>query len=406
MSVRLPRMVLALLLVGLLAAPAAAQSRRPSKVEPVGPRDYSSRNFVLHTDLTAEEAADLLRRLEMMLSIISRYWGQPNRAPIECFVVKDLSVWPEGYFPAYPAEKLQNREGVTVSAARTLGGRLIQAKSVVYAYADHGTPQHEAVHAYCGQNFGNTGPTWYAEGMAEMGQYWREKDTSVLLPEVVLEYLQTSEPKPLLAIVDNTDQTGDSWENYAWRWALCNMLANNPNYAARFRPLGLNLLLDRDDSFEKTYGLMAREIEFEYRFFLTHLDNGLRADLIAWDWKVKFVPLARGRTVAATVAADHGWQPSRLKVQAGTVYAVASSGDWQLEKDGPELTAAGGDDGRGQLRGVVFDPLTYTLGEPFDASGDTFTAPADGHLYLRCEDAWGELADNTGKLQVRIRPAN
>src|SRR5690606_37842400 len=154
--------------------------------------------------------------------------------------------------------------------------------------------------------------------------------------------------------------------------------------------LGLNLLTGKSDSFEQTYGNMAREIEFEYRFFLEHLDNGLRADLISWDWKPKFQTVSGARTAVSEIEAGRGWQPSRLRVEAEKQYVVSTAGDWQVDDDGMELTADGGDDGRGRLVGIVYDTESNTLGEPFDLGAEvTFTAPADGNLYLRCNDGWG-----------------
>lgn len=410
----LPVLLTTVLFSALSANSVEAQTRRSPQagnraaMAKAGPQDYRSRHFLVHTDLPADEARDLLKRLETMLGIISRYWGQPNRKTIECYVVKDLANWPEGFFPDRALEYLQGNAGVTLTlkSVDRRTGRAVAALPIVYAVADHGTPQHEAVHAYCQQNFGDVGPTWYSEGMAEMGNYWREDDSSVLLPDVVLQYLQDSEPKPLLAIVDNTDQTGDSWQNYAWRWALCHLLANNPNYSPRFRPLGLNLLLGKGDSFEQTYGAMGAEIEFEYHFFLQHLENGLRADLIAWDWKAKFQPAPATRSLVASIDADRGWQPSRLRVETGKEYHLEATGSWKVGPDGEELTADGNDDGQGKLVGIVLDPETRTLGEPFDLGADlTFTAPSGGNLYLRCRDDWASIGDNSGKINTRIKLA-
>ena len=67
----------------------------------------------------------------------------------------------------------------------------------MYAVADRGTPQHEAVHAYCGQNFGRTGPVWYSEGMAEMGQYWRVGESRVHCHPQAVKFLRRSKPKTL-----------------------------------------------------------------------------------------------------------------------------------------------------------------------------------------------------------------
>ena len=35
-----------------------------------------------------------------------------------------------------------------------------------------------------------------------------------------------------------------------------------------------------------------------------------------------------------------------------------------------------------------------------------FTAPGDGNLLLRCRDDWHQLADNSGRLTVRMKRAD
>ena len=52
--------------------------------------------------------------------------------------------------------------------------------------------------------------------------------------------------------------------------------------------------------------------------------------------------------------------------------------------------------------GVIFDD--YKLSEPFELGAyGSFTPPQSGSLMLRCEDKWNELADNSGKMQVRLK---
>lgn len=398
--------VLACLLASWMTADTAAATRRTArKTAASGPRDYRSRNFLVHTDLSPQEAKELLQRLETMLRLISTYWGKPNSQVIECFVVKDLDKWPKGVLPEEGVQHLRAGAGVTISQVTLLAGKPIAARAIVYAVADRGTPQHEAVHAYCAQTFGHTGPVWYSEGMAEMGNYWRDNDSSVQIEPGVLKYLQESEPKSLSEIVNATAFTGDSWQNYAWRWALCHLLANNPNYAPRFRPLGLGLLSGANVSFEQVYGAMAREISFEYLFFLNHIEQGYRVDLCSWDWKTKYRKLRGKAMVVAKIDANRGWQPSRLEVEQGRTYEFTTSGTWKTSKDGPETGADGGDEGRGRFVGIILNDR-YELSEPFElgASG-TFTGPADGKLLLRCQDGWGELADNTGTITVTLKPA-
>jgi len=395
----------ALLLLGLLlpGTPClgARDKKKPEKTTATV-QDYSSRNFLIHTDLPPEKAKALLQRLETMLRLISTYWGRPPSGIIECNVVENLEKWTGRTLAASGIESIQSGAGITITRRLSSGDRFV-AKATVYSCADFGVVQHEVVHAYCHHTFGRTGPTWYSEGMAEMGQYWREGEKDVQIQPPVLKYLQESPPKTLRELIDPNQYTGDSWQNYAWRWALCHLLANNPNYAPQFRPLGLAMLTGQNASFESIYGPMAKEISFEYLFFLKHIDNGYRADLCAWNWKKKSLPLASSSaTITARIQAGRGWQPAGLMVTAGTDYQYAATGQWQTEKDGEEVGPDGAADGRGRLVGIFMKD--HELVEPFDlgASG-AFQAKVDGNLYLRCHDRWNQIHDNTGTITVKFK---
>ncbi|MDA0588240.1 MAG: hypothetical protein O2820_04905 [Planctomycetota bacterium] len=374
----------------------------------VSPRTVRSRNFSMRTDLGDADSEELVEQLEKMLALISRYWGRPNQQTIEMFVVKDLKNWPAGSLDPDGLRSIEAKAGVTKHVKQTQGTRF-RAKSVVFAVADRGTPQHEAVHAYCFQTFGETGPVWYSEGMAEMGQYWVENSAAVNCPPYIAEYIRSVEPKSLNEIVNGgREVTGDSWQNYAWRWALCHLLATNPNYSQRFRPLGLGILTGQRTSFEGVYGSMAKEISFEYRFFLDHVGVGFRADLCAWDWKSKYrIPRSTGTPVVASVSARGGWQPSRCVVKKDQEYDFMASGEWQSEEGSPLVSADGADDGRGKLVGAIFNDDTYAIGKPFELGAfGTWTAPADGQLVLRCQQPWTEInEEDAGKLSFRIKIA-
>lgn len=362
---------------------------------------YPSRSFLVHTDLPPAEAKELSRKLETMVGLISKYWGKAPQGIIECYVVKDLKNWPAGSLDPAGRAKVAAGAGVTLTTTLTQGQRFA-AKAVVYAVADEGVAQHEAVHAYCGQNFGTTGPTWYAEGMAEMGQYWVEGERAVNANPIVIKYIRGSKPKGLLEIVDPKAVTGDSWQNYAWRWALCHLLANNPNYSARFHPLGMGFLTKQDVSFEKVYGDVAREISFEYLFFLQHLDKGYRVDLCAWDWKRKYRPLTSAGPVTASIDAQRGWQATSVQVEAGIEYDYETKGTWKTASGGEAVDADGAADGVGKLEGVIYND--FSLSDPFPLGrAGTWKAPAAGRLYVRCRDAFHELADNSGKVTLKVK---
>jgi hypothetical protein len=235
--------------------------------------------------------------------------------------------------------------------------------------------------------------------MAEMGNYWKEGEKSVIIDPRIIEYLKSSEPKSIAEVVSPDQFTGDSWQNYAWRWALCHLLANNTNYAARFRPLGLAILTDLPISFEQVYGAMAAEISFEYLFFLAHMDIGYRADLCSWDWKRKFRPLTTSKaSISSSIVADRGWQPSGLTVAAGVEYEYTTTGKWQTS---PEARPADPGHDTCRLAGIVLKEFKLGKAIELGVSG-TFMPKEGGDLYLRCQDKWNELANNKGRVTVKI----
>lgn len=388
---------------------AAAQARRPAGGKAAATngsiRTASSANFRLVTDLSEQETQELLARLETMLKLVSGYYGKRNIRTIDMYVARNIRTWPADVLAQMDPDgiaQIRGGGGVTLGRTAYVNGRAADAAAVVYAAADHGTPQHEAVHAYCLLAFGRCGPVWYAEGMAEVGQYWRENDKSVNAPQEVIDYLRSREPKPLLEIVNNPLETsGDSWQNYAWRWALCHLLGFNENYTDRFKPLGLAMLNGQTIGFEQVYGDQAAEIQFEYRFFLRHLAPGYRVDLCSWDWKSKPLPAKRSGS-SLRVNAARGWQAAKVRLDAGVMYSFEATGEWTVEPQGNTFTADGDADGVGRLVGSIFKD--YALSDEFElGTVGTFVAPGDGALFVRCRDDWGRLADNKGTITLRIR---
>ena len=369
--------------------------------EPGNPRMLKSAHFILNTDISDRQAQVLLAKLENMYGLISKYYGR-NCSPkkIVCYVVKDMKKWANAGFPKRGIVKILEGAGVTISLTN---GR--DADSVVYSCDNQGVVQHEAVHAFCTQTFGDAGPTWYAEGMAEMGQYWKPGQLAVDIDPVVIKYLTKAKPKPLAEIVKAGQITGDSWEAYSWRWALCHMLASNSNYSRNFKKLGVLMMRSQKGAtFDAAYGKVAKEMQFEYSMFCKNFGNGYRADLCVWDWTKKPKILPGGDFAKYTVKAAGGWQATSLKVQAGKSYDVLTKGTWKIEKKGEEVTGDGYKGGSGKLLGVIYKD--YKLSKPFELGAKTsFTASQDGQLYLRCNDDWLDLGDNEGELSVYFQNA-
>ncbi|MDF1845156.1 MAG: hypothetical protein P1U77_27410, partial [Rubripirellula sp.] len=64
--------------------------------------------------------------------------------------------------------------------------------------------------------------------------------------------------------------------------------------------------------------------------------------------------------------------------------------------------ADGDQAGRGRLVAVVFND--FQLADPIQIGKlKSFASPTGGQLFLRCQDDWNKLSDNSGKLTVHIR---
>jgi len=410
---RLPRVILHVAaLVLALAAPALAQPpaeatgrgaasrHRSLSDEPKPePRPISSRHFSFLSDVSDREARLILDKLETMVGLLERFFGRRQQGIIEGFIVHDLAVWPEGVLgEPLGIEKIKEPAGVCFT---TVLGPTRQA--VLYACDDHGIIQHECTHGFCHLTFGGVGPLWLAEGLAELGRWWREKERGVNADPAIIAHLRSASSPSLSAITAPDQPPSNDWRDYTWRYALCQMLVDNPNYADRFRTLAVALMEGRPGvSFEGTFGPVGRELAFEFDQFLAHVGNGSRADLTAWPWKVKQRKLAPGGIGRAKVKGAGGWQASGVEVEAGAVYVIRADGTWRMTADGEPTGPDGDPTGRGRLVGALF--ADFTLAAEFAIGAHTsWIAPADGILMLRPADAWTELADNAGTLSITIR---
>jgi hypothetical protein len=368
--------------------------------DPQAPRLIRSAHFAFMTDVSDREGQVILHKLETMVVLLSKYFGRAPSSVINGFIVRNLDVWPQGILKEPEGvAKIRAHAGICFNSS--LGN---QRHAELYSCDDHGVIQHECTHGYCHVAFGSTGPTWLSEGVAELGQYWKFGEQKVFVNPSVISYLtKTSRKKSLLEIAIPGRVPAGDWQDYAWRWALCNLLANNPNYSPRFKPLAIALMEQREGvNFQSVYGQFGNRLAFEYQLFLKYLGNGFRPDLCAWQWTAKFKRLSGEALVNKKIQAAYGWQGSGLQVEAGVSYDVITQGEWSTTRGASSVGGDGADDGKGRLIGVIFKEFQLSeeivLGKEF-----SFVAPSEGTLFLRCQDKWTQLSDNSGELQVYFR---
>lgn len=365
-------------------------------------REVRSKHFAFLTDVSDREWAIIEFKLERMVGLLEAYFGRRQQGIVEGFIVRDLAAFPGGSLTeAMGVEKIRRGEGVCFNL--TLGP---QRRALLYSCVDHGVIQHECTHGFCHMTFGSTGPTWLAEGVAEMGNYWKEGELAVDLPGIVIGYLQRAPRRQLLEIAVPGRTDAGTWQDYAWRWALCHLLATSPNYAGRFKPLAIQLMEKQPGvSFESVFGPVAKEISFEYDQFLRTVGNGYRSDLAAWPWKAAFRSLRQGGKAELRVLARQGWQASGVEVREGETYDVVAEGTWRTGTAARPIDAKGDADGHGRLVAAVLtsDDRGFALTDELPLGTNTsFRAPASGRLHVRCKDEWTQLADNDGHITVTV----
>ena len=378
-----------------------AQTRgKPQQVAVEGcvARDVHSRHFLIHTDLSLGKANDLLERLEAMLVPMAAYWGQPLHGTIECYVIRNLDEFPAVAVAPAGVHAVRTFGGMTLMEAKKEGKRQV-AKSIVYSSArlrsrparsgscllpsDLWPPRAGLVFRGDGRN----GPL--LEGGRHRG------------PRRAARNRVSPQQPAQIARRDPFARPGHRRLLAELRLALGALPFSGPRIPTTRRSSGslaADILAGKDVSFEQTY---ARDDATSCASSIFS-SSSTSAGATAWTC----VPGTGRRSSpacspdecrTATIAAGRGWQPTGLTVRSGTHYEYLAAGTWQIAGRPEAVDANGDDQGRGRLVGVLMKD--YRLGAEFELGAKgSLQLDADGDLYLRCRNAWNELADDSGHV--------
>jgi hypothetical protein len=301
---------------------------------------------------------------------------------------------------------------------------------------------HEGVHAFTLTVRDLDTPPWYAEGIAEYlathrlepGPAGTPRFVSTPLPDrpndveqlgriETIRALREARAAPSLAAVlaAGADDHHDI-PAYAASWAAVLLLARHPAHAATFAAAERGPL---DAAFTTRLaaaaGWDASRAARDFAAFTADLDYGWDFARMAIDWSPG-KPLME--PVRVTVAADHGWQNTGLTLEAGRAYTLTARGRFRIgaladtppgattnldsEADGISLRwYRGRPIGRLIAAQWIEDHQAGPEGFVVLAEGGRgkFTARVTGPLYVKINEAPGELADNEGSLDVELGPA-
>ena len=422
-----------------VTSPVVQQIRRPDDTRPqrdeamltkLGFVKLTSDRLILYSDLPADGLKDLPEAVAQLYGLLESYFGPlpPDRAKTAYQLTgylmedsqrfRDAGILSEG--PAQPHEGWY------------LGNEFWWNRQATPYYTRH-LMLHEATHCFMHVMPSMDCPPWYVEGMAELfGTHLRDDkgnytfgimpDTadrcpgwsriSVLQDEVAAGKLPTVEQ-----ILDYKFDAFAKLPPYAWSWALCHFLNAHPRYRVPFRELAKRMM---DGGFEplatKLFAPYRRDLRDEWLLFASQIQYQHDTERSVIEFQEGVEPAATGKPSAATISAGRGWQSARVKLIAGKQYRVRATGrftlakttkPWISEPQGISIRYFAGQP-LGRLMGLIrpepdADPTHRDILKFIPLGPDTtFVASHGGTLYLRLNDAWNGLADNSGEVQVEV----
>jgi len=293
---------------------------------------------------------------------------------------------------------------------------------------------HEGAHALQIHLFGGTGPSWYAEGMAELLGVHRGTGSQVQIGRVpnsrdAVPYWGRFKPMdaarkdgniPTLDVVMGypLDLKSDV-ESYGWSWAAVSLLTEYEAY----RPIALQAgRAGSDYTAAFTRGLKQQLdpvwpiVQARWRVLAETFDYG-------YDWSRERVVLTirdklwSGTALTRTVRADLGWQSAGVRFPPGSRLTLSARGRCQLDDDPkPWISEPAGvtihyanDRPLGQLLVAIvpnqtteddrLKPLRIFAVDP----GCELQISQHSWLLFRINDRLDDLGNNLGGYQVTVR---
>lgn len=271
-----------------------------------------------------------------------------------------------------------------------------------------------------------TRSVWFFEGIAEYFAthrvpregppvfcVWPDQRTSFpLLGRIKLleEHRTRAETLSMLQVARQSPDGYDRPDAYAWAWALVYFLAECPENRDSFRQIVQGVV--RGESHATLDQLLSDERRQRlWRWYVADLCHGY--DLGRSLPSVKNLELRQELGQDVSVVADRGWQSTGVLLQAGQAYRISARGQVELaSQPRPWISEPTGV----SIRYHAGLPLGRLIGRfwPIDSGSKSeletisigeeqiYIPTEDGMLFLRVNDFWSELSDNSGEYTVTV----
>jgi hypothetical protein len=294
---------------------------------------------------------------------------------------------------------------------------------------------HEGTHWFMNRKYGDHGPPWLMEGIAEwMGtHHWDGKKLTMgIIPKtreevpywgriaLVQEQLAEGIAPTLETILQYDSRAHQDVDAYAWSWTAIVFLLNHPSTKDDMKALFKLKEMKSDQTLSKM--LLKRMkpamplIRQEWNAMVTELEYGYDPSrgMMKFTREAKWIEKAPAKI---NVVANQSWQSSGIRVNEGDILVIDATGEfavgktskpWKCFATGVTLEYYRGEP-LGKLMLALADGINndQTHTQPIEAIpvGDhlEITAPRAGELHFRINESNGGLADNAGQLTVSIR---
>ncbi len=399
---------------------------------------YDSKRLILYTDIEPEQARTVVTLVDQVYSTWEYQLGQFPEArdksefQITGYLMKD----PNKFLTA----GLLRKNPSTILHGQNKGYEFWMHEQEWDYYRAH-LLLHEATHCVtqCREDDDDQRPLWFLEGMAEYFGTHQLVDTNQpgvktlrfgVIPasaedahgfgRIEMIRAECEAGRALAAddvlLLGQKEFSESRSTPYAWSWALCTFLATHPATAVEYRSV-----CQQWDTAQFTRAFLTfwtrhkTVIDSDWELFRESLCYGFDLPRGATTRKesVRLEPLA---TRELKLLADHGWQSTGVLVREGQTFQVSATGrvtlrmstkPWESEPAGISIRYSEGQP-IGRLLAAVQRSTPAQTGpvrhwQFFDiAAGATVKFADAGTLYLRVNDRWNELTDNSGEYRVQL----
>lgn len=400
----------------------------------MGIHRYESKHLVLYTDIDPERARPLPKLMDEAYAAWVDYFGPlpPDREEKDFqmigYIMADRNLFRDSGLMT---------DDIRISLEGVYKDQVFWMNDQPIDYYRRHLMIHEGTHCFMTALPNPTNQfIWYMEGMAELfraHQTDKEGKTRFqLFPQdretfgglgwirLVNEDIQKNGlrlPGGVTGMVVNDFQ---NYTSYSWSWALCAFLDGHPRYRERFRRIG-SLVTSRSDAtleLEKVFKADWSELSEEWLVFAGNLCYGYEIERTVLDLRPGQRLTQAEQGPPLEIAPDRGWQSSGVVVEQGKSYLITATGrcvlaatskPWESEPQGISFRYHAGLP-MGMLVGAIRrdslleKPPYTTMLEVLPIGREYRLNPHHtGTLYLRVNDFWNELADNSGAYQVTVK---